>query len=182
MKLTRKANAIFDRIIAVLAFCAAVLLVLILLLVNTEVVARHSALGSMVWVIEIIEYCLLWITFLGTAWVLREEGHVRMDMVLNRLNVRNQSLLNTITSVVGAIACLVIAWYAVEAIWYQFQHSIYFSSFLEPLTYPILAIIPVGSFLLVIQFARRAYGFFESWRASGNKQQTRKGNNGFEKE
>jgi len=32
-------------------------------------------------------------------------------------------------------------------------------------------IIPIGSFLLFIQFLRRAYGYFTGWRAIPDKEQ-----------
>lgn len=170
MKFTRKANTIFDRTIGVLALFAGILIILIMIVISTEVITRFTLGSSIVWIIEITEYSLLWITFLGTTWVLKGEGHVKMDMVLNRLNIRNKALLNIITSVVGAIACLVVTWFAVKITWYHFLIGYKFTRVLEPPSYPILAIIPVGSFLLFIQFLRRVYGYLGSRRASKNKE------------
>jgi len=155
----------FDRILGFLAFCAGILIVLIMVAITVGVVLRFTPLGSIVWIFEITDYCLLWITFLGTAWVLKQEGHVRMDMILNTLKPRNQALLNMMTSIAGAIACLILAFFSSKVTWQHFQTHYLFTRFLEVPSYPILVIIPIGSLLLVVQFVRRTYGYFKAFRA-----------------
>ncbi|MFC2047546.1 TRAP transporter small permease, partial [Chloroflexota bacterium] len=123
------------------------------------------------WVIEVGEYGLLYMSFLGAAWVLRREGHVKMDLVLNRLKLRSQVLLNVITSILGAIVFLIVTWYSAHFTWDLFQLGYIVDAYLDPPKWPIMAIIPVGSFLFSIQFLRRSYGYLRNWRASSNKEQ-----------
>ena len=117
------------------------------------------------------EYSLLYMTFLGTAWVLKREGHVRMDLVLNRLNPTSQALANVLSSIAGAIICLVITAYGVKVCWDLYQSGQYFAAFLKPPKFIILAIVPVGCFLLFIQFLRRTYGYSKDLRALPSKGQ-----------
>ncbi len=164
MKLLMKAGVIFDRTIDILALLAAILLILIMLAVNGQVVSRYF-LGRMSGeVFEITTYSLLFITFLASAWLLREEGHIKMDLILNQLNPNHQALLNVITSILGVIICLAFTWYGVQVAWDQFQGGYYIVSELEPPRWPIVAIIPVGSFLLLVQFLRRMHGFLRGLR------------------
>ncbi len=165
MKLVRKVTTIFDGTVNLLAVLAAVLMVFILFLIVAEVVSRGFWNRPIPGVIEATAFSLLSITFLGTAWVLREEKHVKIDLVLTRLKPANQALLNIITSLIGAIVCLIIVWYGVRVVWEVLREGYRSATMIEISLAPILVIIPVGTFLLSIQFLRRAYGYLRSRRA-----------------
>ena len=45
------------------------------------------------WVMELSEYALLYITFLSAAFVLKKEGHIVVDLVTCRLNVKKRNFL-----------------------------------------------------------------------------------------
>ena len=149
----------FDRTIGLLALLGAIILVFMMVIVDYEVVARYLLNRPTAWMLEVVEYALLYLAFLGAAWVLKEEGHIKMDLVLNRLDPRAQVWLNIATSIIGAIICLVITWYGVKVAWDLYQSGQYYAAFLKPPKYIIVAIVPVGCFLLFIQFLRRAYGY-----------------------
>lgn len=165
MKLQSRITAVFDAIINLLTILAAAIVIFMMLGIVTEVLFRYFG-GSILWMFEVSEYSLLFMTFLGAAWLLRREGHVKMEIILDRLNLRNQTLVNITTSIIGAIICSILTWYGAKVSWEHFQMGYFLKTTLEPLTFPILAVIPVGSFLLVIQFLRRSYHYIERWRAS----------------
>lgn len=166
MKLLTKASTFFDSIMGLLAFLAAVLLVFTMLSVSYDVVMRYFLNRPTLWVQEIAEYSLLYITFLGVAWLLKKEGHVKMDLVISRLNPETQALLNVITSVICAVICALLVWYGVQVTWDSFQVGYRSGTELDIFRWPMDAIIPVGSFLLFIQFLRRTFRYLGSWRAS----------------
>ena len=97
------------------------------------------------------------ITFLGTAWLQKENGHTRMDIVSSRLKPKRQSILNGITSILGAVVCIIISWYGWKATKYSYDTNYFAFSELEVPMYPITFIISLGMFLLFIQFSRDAY-------------------------
>lgn len=171
MTLGKKLNAIIDGTIGAGAILAAVLVAFVTVAVLLEITMRYFLNRPQVWVLEIVEYCLLFITMLGAAWVLKREGHVKMDIVLDRLKPENQAMVNVITSIIGAVIFLVIAWYGALVTWDNFVRDFWIASELEPPRAPILAIIPIGSFLLFTQFLRRAYGYLRSWRMSRERDQ-----------
>ena len=171
MKLIRKAIAIFDRVRDLAGALSLIILCFVWVTICVNVFMRYFLNRSITWGMEIAEYSLLYLTFLAAAWLLKEEGHVHIELVLDRLKPRTQSLLNTITSIIGAVLCLVIAWYSAETTWEYFQRGVCRPTPLEPPTFLILAVIPVGSFLLFFQFLRRAYGHLKSRRASLSKEQ-----------
>lgn len=165
MKLRMKAAGIFDRTIDALAVGAAVLIGYLILSVTVAIILRGLRVG-VVWLFETTEYSLLWLTFLGAAWVLRGEGHVKMDLLLTRLNPKAQTTLNIITSIIGALICLTLTWFGVKVTWDNFQSGYFLHTVMAPPIYPILTVIPIGSFLLFIQFLRRTHSYLRSWRLS----------------
>jgi len=167
MKLLSKLNSLFDRTIGFLAILATILLAFVMLIVDWEVVARYFLKRPSSWMLEVVEFTLLYICFLGAAWLLKEEGHIKMDLVLSRLNPKAQLWLNVITSLLGAIICFITTWYGVKVSWDLHQSGQYFATFLKPPKYIIVGIVPVGCFLLSIQFLRRTYGFLRARGASG---------------
>ena len=173
IKLLKKIGKIYDRIIGITTILAGVLLIFLMLSVGWEVALRYFFGRPTSWVVEIAGYILLYIPFLVAAWVLKREGHVKMDLVVNRLSPRTQALTNMITSVLGAIFCLVVAWYGAGTTWDMFQRGIHRSTVLMAPVAPLIAIIPIGFFLLFIQFLRRTYKYLGGWRASRVREQRR---------
>ncbi|MBW2609774.1 MAG: TRAP transporter small permease [Deltaproteobacteria bacterium] len=160
---------IIDHIIDFLALLAAGMIIFVMLSVGVDVVMRYFLNRPMLWVGEITEYCLLFITFAATAWVLKKEGHVVMDILVVRLNKKRQSFLNTSTSILGAFISLIIAFFSAKVTWDFFRSGAYESSVLEPPKYILYIIIPVGSFFLFIQFIRRVFMYASVWKESRSK-------------
>ncbi|MBI2853951.1 MAG: TRAP transporter small permease [Chloroflexi bacterium] len=157
MKLSSRVGHIFDRSLDVLAVFSGVLLVLVLLFVNFDVFTRSVLGKSQVWVDQIAQHSMVWITFLGAAWLLRKEGHISLDLVLVRLKPDHQHVMNIVTSAVSAIICLALAWGSIQNTWFQYRMGYLTPTVWEIPMAPVTIIIPIGSLLLSIQFLRRAY-------------------------
>lgn len=155
----KKAGIIFDRLLDFLAILACVLLSFTALSVGAGICSRYFFGYPLAWVTEVNEDIIIYVTFMAAAWILRQERHVKMDMVITRLNERAQAVTNFLTSVFCAIVCLVLSWYALK-VSIQFYNS-------HTFTYTVLELpkciftfpISLGSFLLFIQFVRRAYSY-----------------------
>ena len=165
MDLRRKVTNGFDSTLNLLAVLANVLLALASLLIVTEVFVRLLLGRSILGTVEVTGYDLVYITFLATAWVLREEGHVKLELVLERLKPKVQSLINIITSLMSAIFCLIVTWYGVKVTWDSYRIDYLSPTELRTPVFLIVLIIPIGAFLLFIQFLRRTYGFLKKGRA-----------------
>jgi TRAP-type C4-dicarboxylate transport system permease small subunit len=162
-----KASAVFDFILGALVYVAAAILLFITLAVCWDVVARAAASRPLPWVLEFTEYGLLYMTFLCAAWVLRKEGHVTSDLLIGSLSKQKQIVMNTITSIMGALVCLVLTWFGTAVSLEKLQMGSYQPTPMEPPDFPIFIIIPIGSFLLFIQFMRRAWAHRTNWKELG---------------
>lgn len=169
MKLRTKITNAFDSVISSLFSLGAVTIVFLMFLVITQVTVRNFGV-EMIWAFEVSEYSLLWITFLATAWVLKREGHVKMDLVLNRLNPKAEALLNVITSIIGLLICLTYTWYGIKIALSLFESGYTLYTEIDPPLWPIISIVPIGGFLLSIQFLRRGHENLSRWRTMGNKE------------
>ena len=148
---------LFDRIIESLAFIAGVLLLLATLFVSYAAVARYLHFRPPVWVLQFTEYALLWIPFLGAAWLLREGGHIRIDTIVSRLNARSRRKLEIIDNILGFIVSVVIFWFGTLHAIDLYQRGIMDVKGISVPAFPLFLIIPIGGLTLSIQFGRDFY-------------------------
>jgi len=150
-----KLNIIADGAIDLLSFFSAVLLVFIAVAVTYEVIVRYLLSRPTTWVIEITEYSLLFIVFLGMPWVLKEDRHVKVDLILMLLPARVKTVLNIVTSVLGALVALALCWYGGRVSWDVFIKDYYqFGVMKIPYVY-IISVVPLGGLMLFVQFLRK---------------------------
>jgi TRAP-type C4-dicarboxylate transport system permease small subunit len=146
---------ILDKTMEGMTFLAGLLLVFIMLAVCLDVILRTFFEVPQLWVTEVTEVLLLYITFLTSAWLLREEGHVRVDILLNRLEPRTVAFLGIVSSLVGVLVSLVLAVFGTAVTWDYYQRGVYTPSVMEFPVWLILLVIPLGSAALLFQFVRR---------------------------
>ena len=145
---------IFDRIIDFFALVAGFLLLLITLFVSYSVVLRYTGFKPPIWILQFTEYGLLWITFLGAAWLIKHEKHIRIDTLVMRLGPKAQKVLNLIVSLLGVAVCFIIFWFGtVKTLDLYSREILDVKGVIVPL-YPLFLIIPLGGLMLLIQFIR----------------------------
>lgn len=166
MKLQSKAKSAIDGISDVLAICGGVVIVFILVIVSLGVIMRYFVHQPLNWVTQLTQYSIVFITFLGAAWVQKSGKHVTMEAVSNWLKPRSRNLLGFINCVVSALLCLFLVFYGTQNVLKLFQEHVYALDVIEVPMAPLVAIIPLGGFLLLLQFLITAYGHLERWRAS----------------
>ena len=156
-----------NRLLRILAACenvgalgATLLFVAITLAICAEVLLRYGFNSPIAWVVEISEYALLWITFLGASWVLRQGGHVRVDIVLQHLSARALRVCGLFSSGLAAVTVLVLFVYGVDATWTAYLRGAFKPTGTDVPTWMIIIVIPLGALLLFFRFARM---FAEYW-------------------
>ena len=153
----RAVNAIIDGLITACGLLAAAIVAALAGCVALEVVMRYFFGAPTRWVIEFSEYALLWLAFLAGAWILRAEGHVRVEMLTEALPPRWQRRMHVVTSWVGAGVCAVMFWVTTAYVLrIRETGEILFKS-VPVEKWVIMAVMPPGLALLAIQFVRRAF-------------------------
>lgn len=146
----------FDRLLARVENLLAALgiwgLAFILFAVCLEVVMRGLFDRPQQWVIEITEYTLLYVTFLGAAWLQRENGHVAVDLLTSALDERWRRYLSIVSSVLGVAIGAVFTWFGTTATISALVRGVHKPTVLEFPTWIVLAVIPVGGAVLGLRF------------------------------
>lgn len=163
-----KLGAVWDRFLDVSMLVSAVAVVLASLLTLSDIASRQFFASAQGWAIEIAEYCLLYLAFFGAAWLLREDGHVKVEVVVEVLGPRSQAFLGMATSAVGVLVTGVLAYFATTTTIMEYMAGTkMYESPLKPPLYPLLIPIPVGAASLCIQFMRRTCGYYRRWQDAG---------------
>ncbi len=147
----------FDKLLDVMAGCAAVILVFITAAVCYTIFMRFLFNQTTIWIIPMTEYALLWIVFLGTTWLLREAGHITTDIIYVHLNESAKKILDGIMSVVGGLTCALLVYLGIVHLSDCLIHGV---TDVRAITIPksaVFIVIPIGSILLTIQFFRMAW-------------------------
>lgn len=148
-----------------LAFVAGTCLLLIVASVCVEIVMRYFFNRPLIWVVELSEYGLLYITFLATSWLLRQEGHVKVDVILDLMSPVWRTRWGTLSSLLGLVVSIVLTVFGAMVTWDHYQRGLYKPTVLEfPTWIPLLA-VPLGSLLLSLRFLIMFKGYCRDLRS-----------------
>jgi C4-dicarboxylate transporter DctQ subunit len=147
----------FDKLLDAMAALAGVMLLFICAGVCYTIGMRFLFTRTTIWIMPAAEYALLWIVFLGTAWLLREGGHITTDIIYSHLNTKTKHTLDCIMFVIGGVACVMMA---IFGVFHVYECIIGGVTDVRAVTVPkaaVFIIIPIGFVLLTLQFFRMAW-------------------------
>ncbi|HZD89559.1 MAG TPA: TRAP transporter small permease [Pseudolabrys sp.] len=131
---------------------AALLIGAAVLVICQMVVERYILNMTTIWQIDVVTYCIVGATFIGSAYVLMTRGHVNVDVLPIYVRGRVRFWLALVTGLLGLGFCLVLfvlcTLYWHEA-WVKNWHSD--TVWRAPLWVPYFA-MPIGLGLLVLQY------------------------------
>ena len=152
----------FDFIIEFLAYLAGIIIFAIAVIVTYTAVVRYLGFRPPIWVLQWTEYGLLWFTFLGAAWLLREGGHIRIDTIITRLHTKRRHKVEIIDDILGFIVSAIIFWFGTLHAIDLYQRGIMEVKGTIVPKFPIFIIIPLGGLALSIQFGRQFFNKIRS--------------------
>jgi len=151
-----KLDSILDRLNSVMAWIAALAIIFMMFAISYAVMMRYVWNKPVPWIVEISSYLMLYITFLGTAWLQRKGGHVEVDLFTGRLKPRVRAAFKTITSLGGAVVGFILAWKGSLVTVDYFQRDVTAIGILNTPQFLLMGIIPIGGFLLLVEFLLQA--------------------------
>jgi len=140
-----------------------------MLVVCVAVLMRDGFNDPLTWVVEISEYSLLWMTLLGSAWVLRSAGHVRVDLLLQYLGPTGLRICGMISSAAGMLATGIIFVFGVIATWHAYVQGAYKPTITNVPTWMVIIVIPFGALLLCFRFLRLFVEYVSRQRNFGSE-------------
>lgn len=109
-----------DALISVLAICGCLCLFAIGGLILIDVLGRSFRLFSIPWKIDVTQYLLYLTTFLAAPWVLRENGHVSVDILVAMLPKKSGRIVMRTAYFLGAACSATLAYYSIVVLWQSY--------------------------------------------------------------
>lgn len=149
---------IYDALLISMALIAASTLVWLMVSVVLSVAMRNFGIQPWAWLFTSAEYGILYMTMLGAPWLVRERGHVHIELVTAALNPRMRRIVSRGVAAACVAVCLILAWYGLQLFLTNVARNDYdvrayfFPRWLLTITFPI-----AFSFM-AIEFARFVFG------------------------
>jgi len=153
-----KGAAVVNR---VFMFIASVMMAALMLIVCVDLTLRYFFNSPLVWATEVTEILILYITFLGTAQVFKENSHVVIDIFLVAGSERRRRILGIVSNTLVGLVSAVLIYYGFLAAYNHYARGVFNPTILETPIWLILVIIPVGCvplFMEVLVKGRRTLG------------------------
>ena len=147
---------LFDRILLAGGILSGCVLIIIMLMITVKVIFRYVLHEGLIGVDLLSGTLLVYMTFLGAAWVLKHEKHVVLDVILNQASPSSARWMRITSSLLGAAICFVVVVFGTWESISSFQRGILIPAEIEIPRVINLWIIPAGCLLLCCQFLRRA--------------------------
>ncbi|PMR69101.1 TRAP transporter small permease subunit [Halomonas heilongjiangensis] len=162
---------LIDRVSVLLSLVSRGLLLVLVVAMLYEVVARYVFNASTIWAFD-LSYMATGAAFiLGVAWTARIDGHVRVDFLSQRLPVRMSRAINAavyLGMVAPIMACM--TWYgwrrAARALTSGEVETV---SIWAPKMWPFYSVIAVGLTIFTLQVVVQGIRFLQGENASGEQ-------------
>jgi TRAP-type mannitol/chloroaromatic compound transport system permease small subunit len=116
-----------------------------------EVIMRYILRQSQDWVPETSQFLFGSLFVLGGGYVLLNGGHVRLDLLYDRLSPRLKAMFDVATFIFLLLFCGVLFWKGALMGWDSLRIMERSQSSWGPILFPIKFIIPIGTGLLILQ-------------------------------
>ena len=156
-----------ERINNAMAVLAGLILLFITFSISYSITTRAFGIQSPVWTVQFNEYSLLWMTFLGSAWVLSRRKHVAMDVVTGQLKPRTRRIAGIVHGFMGIFVCGVLLWYSAMITLNLFQRGVTDVQAVDIPKHLVIIVIPFGFLLLILQFLRNLVAAFKETSEDG---------------
>jgi len=158
--------AVHDFITRIGAVLAAICLAIIVFSYCYEVVARYFFAAPTVWASSLVSYLLCAMIFLVVPELSRKKLHVFISMVPDVLPTKWATNLQRVTNFAGFIACVVAAWFCLDATTAQYARGIFTINEWRIPKWMVSSFIPYGMFSAGLYFLRQTLNSSE-YKASG---------------
>lgn len=120
--------------------------------ITYEVSARYVFRWPTVWEIEAAIFLVIFTTFVGSSFALKNDAHIRMDMLTQKLRPRIKRRLSVLTSFLSLGFCIIASVKGIQMWWEAYRLEWRSDSlWAPPLAIPY-AFLPLGFLCLCLQF------------------------------
>jgi len=145
-------------LIDAMAVIAGAVLVWLMVSIVVSVAMRNAGLQPFAWLFTSAEYGLLYMTMLGAPWLVRERGHVHIELLTSALPEGPRRVLSRAVSALCVLVCVVLAWKGADlALTNVARNDFDVRAYFYP-RWLLTVTFPVAFGLMAVEFARFALG------------------------
>ncbi|TKC19458.1 TRAP transporter small permease [Robertmurraya kyonggiensis] len=124
------------------------------------VFSRYVLGTSQSWATEIFTMMLVWAIFIGFATALRDDKHVTIDILYDRMGPRMKKVSDIVTLIIGTVFSFFLVWTGINMVMTAFEQGIKTIDVGFPIWMNYL-IMPITGILLFIHFVAKIYYSFK---------------------
>jgi C4-dicarboxylate transporter DctQ subunit len=144
----------YDAMLYGMAYLAGFLMASMMVVIFIDVVLRNLGYQSSAHFFTFTEYALLAVPCLGAPWLVREKGHIYIEILLMYLGPRPRAALTWLIGVVCIVVCLVLAWYGFQVTINDFLQNEKDVRSLDMPRWMVVGFIPLAFAMMAIEFLR----------------------------
>ncbi len=149
---------LYDGLLSLMALIAAATLVWLMVSVVVSVVMRNLGLQPFAWLFTSAEYGLLYMTMLGAPWLVREKGHVHIELVTAALPPALRRIVSRTVAAGCVLVSLILAWYGLELFLTNIERNDFdVRAYFYP-RWMLTITFPIAFTFMAIEFARFVFG------------------------
>ena len=149
---------IYDGLLYLMALLAAGTLLWLMVSVVLSVAMRNLGLQPFAWLFTSAEYGILYMTMLGAPWLVRERGHVHIELVTAALPDGARRIVSRLVAAACVLVSLILAWYGYELLQTNLERNDYdVRAYFYP-RWLLTITFPVAFSFMAIEFARFVFG------------------------
>jgi len=131
-----------------------------LLICLWQIVGRYiSNELSLPWGEELSVYMIVWAAFLTASALVRDDGHVRADLLMRMLSPARQRWLEVVNCTIALVFCAGLAWYGWIVTVDAYELGEASNTMLRFPMWIYYACLPAGAVLMTLRYAARLYRF-----------------------
>ena len=116
-----------------------------------EVTLRYLFNAPTIWAHGVAQRLFATYAILLGAYTLRQGGHVKVDILYNRLSMRTRAILDLFTATLFFLFCGVLVWKGGIFAWTSVMMEERCNTVFNAILYPVKVMLPLGAFLIVLQ-------------------------------
>ncbi len=144
----------YDALLYGMAILAGVLMAAMMVAITIDVLLRNLGYQSSAHLFTFTEYALLIMPCLGAPWLVREKGHIYVEILLMTFGGTARRRMSVAIGLASIAVCAVLAWYGMQVTWRNYTLRDIDVRSMDMPRWMIVQFIPLAFGMMAIEFAR----------------------------
>ena len=144
----------YDAILYGMAYLAGFLMAAMMVVITIDIILRNLGYQSSAHFFTFTEYALLVVPCLGAPWLVREKGHIYVEIVLMALPPGGRKALSWLIGVACILVCATVAWYGFSVTLNDYLQSEKDVRSMDMPRWMVVGFIPLAFSMMVLEFLR----------------------------